>query len=80
MKSFIGRSQVNDLEKAIGQYVTYRSWLSRSNPDRVLYLAIDEEAYENLFRDISGQVLLEDNAIKVIIVHIPSEEILRWIN
>ncbi len=40
IKSFISRSQVNDLENALGQYLLYRSLLKRREPERVIYLAV----------------------------------------
>src|SRR5437764_15436543 len=38
VKSFIRRSEVEDLENALGQYLLYRSLLQRTDPERVLYL------------------------------------------
>jgi predicted RecB family endonuclease len=40
VKSFIGRSFVNDLEQAVGQYVIYRDILVETELDFELYLAI----------------------------------------
>src|SRR5688572_25822631 len=51
VKSFVGNSALTDLERAVGQYAIYKSWLTRVEPERVLYLAIDEEVYSNLFQD-----------------------------
>jgi hypothetical protein len=46
----------------------------------VLYIAVDEETFEDIFRDVSGQVLLDDYGIKVIVVDAAGVEIIRWIN
>jgi hypothetical protein len=40
VKSFLGPSEVRDLEVAIGRYMLYRSLLTRAERDRVLYLAV----------------------------------------
>jgi hypothetical protein len=80
VKSFIGVSIVAELERAIGQYAIYRSWLLRTAPDRTLYLALDEEAYQELFQDVSGEVLLVDQNIKIMVVDAVREEVLQWIN
>ena len=40
IKSFLGASDVRDLEMAIGQYVFYRSLLTRLDPARKLFLAV----------------------------------------
>ena len=80
IKSFIGISKMTDLERAIGQYAVYKSWLARTEPKRIRYLALDHEAFADLFQDISGQVLLDDYDIKVIIVNLAQEEIVQWIS
>lgn len=40
VKSFIGASNIRDLELAIGQFTLYREVLARSDPARRLYLAV----------------------------------------
>src|SRR5579885_1334412 len=40
IKSFVGISEVHELEVALGQYTLYRDILSEVEPDRLLYLAI----------------------------------------
>jgi predicted RNA binding protein YcfA (HicA-like mRNA interferase family) len=78
IKSFVGVSIVAELERAVGQYAIYRSWLLRTDPDRTIYLALDDEAYQALFQDISGEVLLVDQDIKIIVVDATKEEVLEW--
>jgi hypothetical protein len=79
VKSFVGASQLTDFERAIGQYTLYKSWLTRKEPERKLYLAVDNATYEEVFTDISSQVVLEDYQIKVIIVDMVQEQIVQWI-
>jgi len=80
IKSFIGRSTVSELEKAVGQYAVYRSWLSRTEPQRIIYLAVDKRAFSDLFEDISGRVLLEDYSINMIVVDVAIQEVVKWVN
>lgn len=70
---------ITQLEKALGQYLMYRTWLGVKEKDRVTYLAIDIEAYQTLFEDISGRVLIEEFELAIIIVDTESEEIVQWI-
>jgi hypothetical protein len=79
IKSFIGVSKMNELENAIGQYVVYRTYLREIEPERLLYLAVDDETYSELFYDISGRILLDANDIKVVVVDSNREEITQWI-
>jgi hypothetical protein len=78
IKSFISPSPVADLSEAIGQYLLYKSWLSRTDPGRRLYLAIDADIAREVFGDISAQVLIDDYAIHLVIVDMEHERIVEW--
>ncbi len=79
IKSFVGRSEVKDLENAIGQFVVYRSVLARREPDRDLYLAVPEEILQDIFEEPLGKLLLEDNLAQVIGFDPNEEVIIKWI-
>src|SRR5215218_9808497 len=48
IKSFLGRSPINDLQNALGQYALYLSVLEVIDPQRKLYLAIGKTSYDEL--------------------------------
>lgn len=79
IKSFVGRSELHDLENAIGQFVVYRAILARREPDRSLYLAVPEEILRDVFEEPLGEVLLEDNLAQVIGFDPQKQEVVRWI-
>ena len=79
IESFVGLSKVRELECAMGQYLIYRSWLKRTRPEYQLFLALDSDAFQVLFIDVSGQVLIEDYELKFVIINAEREEITRWI-
>lgn len=54
IKSFVGKSVMNDLEKAIGQYYVYSAILEETEPDRILYLAIVDSAFTIVFNTRAG--------------------------
>lgn len=54
VKSLAGLSEMDDLEKAIGQYVVYHDVLLQVEPERDLYLAVNEETFVNLFEEPIG--------------------------
>ena len=72
VKSFVGRSDVDDLEKALGQYM-------QREPDRVLYLAVHEEVFFGIFEEAIGRLLLENYRVKLLVFDRREEVILRWI-
>ncbi|MBD1915206.1 MULTISPECIES: XisH family protein [Cyanophyceae] len=79
VKSFVGPSEIRDLENALGQFVLYENALSLIEPDRTLYLAIREAVYLDLFEAEIGKMLLERNIIKLVSFNPEQEVITRWI-
>ena len=69
---------MHDLELALGQFLLYRSILEEQEPDRVLFLAMPDEAAEILDEAI-GQLVIAKHLIRVIVFDPQDEEILRWI-
>jgi XisH protein len=67
VKSFLSHSEMADLEQAVGQYTIYHEVLLRAEPGRALFLAIDEETYDNLFKEPIGELLLESRHIHLIV-------------
>ena len=79
VKSFVGRSDVKDLEQALGQYILYREVLNEMRIDRSLYLAISQPTFNSVFTIELGQVLLKNQIIKLIVFDDKSEAIVQWI-
>jgi hypothetical protein len=79
VKSFLGLSDMADLEQAIGQYTIYHEVLSRVDPDRSLFLAVDEEVYVNLFEDSIGKLLVDNRGIQLIVFDPQTETIRQWL-
>jgi len=80
IKSFVGASEIKDLELAIGQYVLYENVLARVEPDRVLYLAIRESSFLKLFEQEIGQILLENDVLKLLTFNPETEVLVQWID
>lgn len=80
IKTFKSPSLITELERAVGQYGIYRTLLKQAPPEREIYLAIDEETYENFFQQLAIQTIINDPRIKLIIFESNSEEILQWIS
>src|SRR2546427_10004372 len=54
VKSFLGRSEVSDLERALGQFLLYRFLLARAEPDRSFTLAGRKKPNSSLFGPVAG--------------------------
>ena len=79
IKSFISNSEMDDLENALGQYVLYENVMSVVEPNRALYLAVADNVFEAIFEDAIGQLLLENEGMKVCVFNPETEEIVKWI-
>ena len=78
IKSFQGASDIRDLEMAIGQYVFYRSLLSRFEPGRKIFMAVPQSVYANTFQEPIARPVLVDQAIAVIAFDPDQEVIVQW--
>ena len=79
VKSFVGQSDVKDLEQALGQYVLYRQVLNEMGVEQSLYLAVSRPTFNSVFTIELGQVLLKNKIIKLIVFDDLREAIVQWI-
>ena len=79
VKSFISTTDLEALYNAVGQFLVYREALEEVEPDREIFLAIRDAAYEEHFMDELGEKFRAKHGIKLIVIDEIKEEILRWI-
>lgn len=79
VKSLLGTTEMPELERALGQFVLYRSLLKRREPERTLYLAVSRIAYDSHFDTTEGRDLIADEALKLLVFQPESETIDQWI-
>ncbi len=63
---------------AVRQFAIYRSVLRRTNPEYVLYLAVRDVTYRSFFEEPIGQLLIEDEDLKLIVFDAEQEVIQQW--
>ncbi len=79
IKSFIGPSDINEFHRAVGQYVDYIVILDDVEPDRLLFLAVPDFAWNDFFREKAIQKSLEFIRAKVLVYDPVKEIIIEWI-
>jgi len=79
IKSFRSRSTQYELHTAVGQFVMYSTFLKHVEPDRVLFVAIPDVVYSELFSIRGIERLRSENGIRLIVVDVENEEIVQWI-
>lgn len=79
IKSFVGSSEVRELEITLGQFVLYGDALARREPDRTLYVAVRAQVYRDVFQDPMGAMVLENGRLRLVVFDPERREVVRWI-
>ena len=79
IKSFISDSDISSFHTALGQYLNYCQALEEQEPDRVVYLAIPVETYEDFFQLSFIKRALSRYQVKLLVYDPKLEEIKKWI-
>jgi hypothetical protein len=80
IKSFLNPSEITDFQEALGQYNLYKVALEEQEPDRILYLAVPEWTYDELFEDTFMQKILKIYSVNLILFDPENNKNLQWIN
>lgn len=78
VKSFLGDSEMQACRDAVGQFAIYRSVLRRTYPEYKLYLAIRDLVYSSFFEEPIGQIMIEDEQLKLMVFSAEEECITLW--
>jgi hypothetical protein len=76
--SFVGPSDVSDLERALGQYLMCRLALQQQQPGYDLYLAVSEEPWYNVFAEPIGKLALE--RMRLLVFSSSDSTLQRWVS
>ena len=78
IKSFLGASEVTEFHLALGQILNYRLALKQEQPERILYLAIPQDTYEDFFSRQFIQDSVAEYQIKLLIFDSIKQGIILW--
>lgn len=78
IKSFLGSSEVSDFHSALGQAINYSFALRQEDPDRVLYVAIARDTYDDFFSREFVQKIIAEYQIKLLIFNPILQEVILW--
>jgi hypothetical protein len=79
IKSFIADSDISEFHTALGQYLNYCQALELQEPERIVYLAVPIDTYQDFFQLPFVQSVLQRYQVKLIIYEPKQEEIRQWI-
>jgi hypothetical protein len=78
VKSFASPSVMDDVHRAVGQYIVYQSALLETEPERELFLAVPQTTLEEVFRQPNASAMVKRHEIRVIGYDAEKEEIASW--
>ncbi len=78
IKSFVGASEVTEFHLALGQTLNYRLALKKEEPERILYLAVSQDTYQDFFSRQFIQDSLKEYQIKLLIFNSLNQDIVLW--
>jgi hypothetical protein len=79
VKSFLGVSDITELERALGQYLLYSFLLQEREPGRSLFLALPDRAYNIMFDTAAGQKLIAFQHLRLLVFNVDEEQLVQWI-
>lgn len=80
IKVFGGKSKTTEFEKAKGQYDIYLFASRKNQINRLLFLAIPNEIYEQTFLRPSIREIVAEEKMNLLVSKPETEKIIRWIN
>ena len=80
VKSFIGSSAISEFHTALGQYLNYRLALSIADPDRLLFLAVPDDAYQVFFQRPLPTRIISQYHLSLIVYNPEEESLEQWIS
>jgi hypothetical protein len=79
VKSFTKPSAISEFHTAVGQYLNYRRALRSQEPNRILYLAVPSQTYDEFFRLRFIQEGVQEYQISLIVYEVEDRSIVQWI-
>lgn len=79
IKSFVGLSVIDDLEKALGQWRLYRRLLKHKDRERMLFLAVSKDTFFEVFSDAFGEMIRREEELSFLVFDTDKKEISQWL-
>ncbi|MCB0078938.1 MAG: XisH family protein [Anaerolineales bacterium] len=79
VKVFGTPSFVSELQKSVGQYLMYRTFLKHTAPERELFLALPQSVFEDFFQQEAITEIVEEHQLHLLVFDPTTEEVIKWI-
>lgn len=79
VKTFAGLSKVYDFHLAVGQFTDYRIALKVREPERILYVGVTDNVYNEILELPFPQMVIKEINMKIIVVNPDLNTVIKWI-
>ncbi len=79
IKTFSMLSFITAFYEAVGKYIVYREALAITESDRIFYLAIPVDVYEEYGSELLIHNVITNNKIKIILYEVSTQHIVSWL-
>lgn len=79
VKSFLKPSFAHEFHGVLGQYLNYLALMKLQEPDRILYLAVTKEIFDNNFSAPSIDFVVKTYGLKLLIFNPLNSQIEQWL-
>jgi hypothetical protein len=71
---------IDEFYRAVGQYLIYREGLILNKITAPIYLVIPHDVFEQFFKKPIIQAVIGSVAVKLILIDLEQEEVIRWVH
>jgi hypothetical protein len=73
------QTDLSEFYTAVGQYQFYRAAVAANESNTPVYLAVPDIAYFRLVKDNAVKIAIEQVSMKMVVIDIVKEEVVRWV-
>lgn len=74
------KNDLSEFYTAVGQYQFYRAAISANQSMTPVYLAIPDQPYARLMKDNAVHLAFKQGTIKLVVVDLLKEEVVKWLH
>ena len=78
IKTFLNPSAISEFHTVLGQFLNYRLALKLEDPNRILYLASPQAAWNTFFKREFAKLAIAEYQLKLVIFDVIQEVIVQW--
>ena len=79
VKSFVAPSFAYEFHSVLGQYLNYLTFMEIQEPERILFLAVPENIYDEFFTHAATQYVVNKFKMNIIVFNKSNSSIVQWI-